>query len=396
MSSIIWSINKLHTWDKNPRGIHKDDFDRLKRLITKLGVFKPFVITKDGTVLGGNMRLKACIELGIKEVPVTIVDAPDEKTKVEYALADNDRVGYYEDQALAELIQSVDIDLGDFKVDIGQPLSLKDLLERFGPDTQEDTPPEVSSEPADSVRGGVYQLGSHRLMCGDATLIADMEVLMDKAKADLIFTDPPYNVDYEGYTDDALKIENDKMTPDDFKALLIESFENCNHVSKDGASMYVCHPSSQQIVFETCLNDAAYSVRNQIIWAKNTFAWGMGRYKYQHEPIFYCHKTGQSDVWFGDKTQSTLWQVNKPSAKKEHPTMKPIELVAHALKNSSKAGDVVLDPFGGSGSTMMAAEQTKRVSYTMELDPKYCDVIRKRYATFIGKGDTWQETTPKL
>lgn len=136
---------------------------------------------------------------------------------------------------------------------------------------------------------------------------------------------------------------------------------------------------------------------SSIIWAKNTFAWGMGRYKYQHEPIFYCHKTGQSDVWFGDKTQSTLWQVNKPSANKEHPTMKPIELVAHALKNSSKAGDIVLDPFGGSGSTMMAAEQTKRVSYTMELDPKYTDVIRRRYWKFVSGGEEgWKENTQRL
>lgn len=209
--------------------------------------------------------------------------------------------------------------------------------------------------------------------------------------ADMVFTDPPYNVDYEGYTDDALKIQNDKMSDQEFLGFLQACFANYHVATKSGASMYVCHPSSKQIIFEQSLNNAGFSVRNQIIWAKNTFAWGMGRYKYQHEPIFYCYKKGNSDAWYGDKSQSTLWQIDKPSANREHPTMKPIELCARAILNSSKSGDIVLDLFGGSGATLMACEQYSRACYLMELDPKYCDVIRKRYARSIGKEDLWQE-----
>jgi site-specific DNA-methyltransferase (adenine-specific) len=196
---------------------------------------------------------------------------------------------------------------------------------------------------------------------------------------------PPDNVDYEGYTEEKLTIQGDKMMPEQFQEFLESVFSSYICALKPGGSMYVCHPSSWQREFQGALELSDFEVRCQIIWAKNTFAWGFGRYKFQHEPIFYCHRKGQSDPWYGDKSQSTLWQEKKPAANRLHPTMKPVELIERALVNSSKAGDLVLDLFGGSGSTMIACEKMGRSSRLMELDPKYCDVIVKRWQDFTGK-----------
>jgi DNA modification methylase len=250
--------------------------------------------------------------------------------------------------------------------------------------TDEDEAPAVQ-EFALTEPGDLWILGHHRLLCGDSTSIDAVERLMDGQKADLVFTDPPYNVDYEGYTEEKLKIEGDKMSPEQFREFLGSVFSSYVWALKPGASMYVCHPSSWQREFQGALELSDFEVRCQIIWAKNTFAWGFGRYKFQHEPIFYCHRKGQSDPWYGDKSQSTLWQEKKPAANRLHPTMKPIELIERALTNSSKTGDLVLDLFGGSGSTMIASEKNRRHARLIELDPKYCDVIVRRWQEFTGK-----------
>jgi DNA modification methylase len=202
--------------------------------------------------------------------------------------------------------------------------------------------------------------------------------------ADLVFTDPPYNVDYEGYTEERLKLQGDRMSEAEFGLFLAAAFQSYRAVVKPGASLYVCHPSSWQREFQNALEGAGFEVRCQIIWAKNTFAWGFGRYKFQHEPMFYAHVAGQKDPWYGDKSQSTLWEERKPVANRLHPTMKPVELVERALLNSSKAGDVVVDLFGGSGSTMIACERRGRMSRVMELDPRYADVIVRRWQDYTG------------
>jgi DNA modification methylase len=224
-------------------------------------------------------------------------------------------------------------------------------------------------------------------MCGDSTMIDDVEKLMGGGKADMVFTDPPYNVDYEGYTEEKLTIQSDKMDKDAYFKFLCVVFARYRESIKDGASLYVCHASAWQKETELALNSVGIEMRCQIIWAKNTFGWGFGRYKFQHEPMFYAHVKDQSDAWYGDKTQSTLWNVNKPSKNKEHPTMKPLELIHIALKNSSKSGDMILDLFLGSGSTLMAAEQLGRSCYGMELDPRYSDVIIKRYCNLTGSNE---------
>jgi DNA modification methylase len=200
-----------------------------------------------------------------------------------------------------------------------------------------------------------------------------------------VFTDPPYNVSYEGYTEDRLTIKGDRMTAEQFCAFLATSFGNYRGIMKPGASLYVCHSSSWQREFQDALETAGFEVRCQIIWAKNTFAWGFGRYKFRHEPIFYAHVAGQSDAWYGDLTQSTLWEENKPAANRLHPTMKPSELIERALLNSSKTGDIVVDLFGGSGTTLIACERRGRAARLMETDPRYGDVICRRYQDYTGK-----------
>jgi DNA modification methylase len=250
--------------------------------------------------------------------------------------------------------------------------------------TDEDSIPELPETPV-SVTGDLWILGDHSLLVGDATRADNVAKLMAGAAADLIFTDPPYNVDYEGYTENRLKIKGDRMSDAEFKRFLESAFRSCRAAVKPGASLYVCHSSSWQREFQNALEMAGFEVRCQIIWAKNTFAWGFGRYKFQHEPMFYAHVAGQKDPWYGDKSQSTLWEEKKPSANRIHPTAKPVELVERALLNSSKAGDVVGDFFGGSGSTLIGCERRGRKARLMEIDPKYADCIVRRYQEYTGK-----------
>ena len=398
-------IKDLHNWDRNPRGVKKDDFERLKRLITKLGIFKPFIITEDGTVLGGNMRLLATKELieegklTITEVPVVVVDALTEERKIEYALADNDRVGYYEDQALAELITGIDIDLGDYKVDLGQPISLTKLLEQFGPDVEEDEAPEVSNEPAVSQLGEVYQLGRHRLMCGDATKIEDVEKLMDGKRADMVFTDPPYNVagESKNFASDVSKSMNDLkgsewdkgLKPDEFLNIL-PVFLNENSTIYIFTSHFLFGEIYSQL--KTWNDFVSYCVWNKPnpmpSLSKRHWTWNT-------ELCVYAVRGNHTFNFPNGEHALSGWITNKKSDG-THPTQKPIELCVNPITRSSKQDDVVLDLFGGSGSTLIACEQTNRICYMMELDPKYCDVIRKRYAKFIGNEEQWETTTPLI
>lgn len=382
-------ISTLREWDKNPRSITKDGFERLKKQIQKLGQYKPLLITEDGTVIGGNMRLKAYHELGVEDLWVSVVNPKDENEKLEYALSDNDRAGFYDDDLLANLIPEYpEFDWSSYSVDLKEPINLQDLLDRFAP-VEEDEAPEVSDEPAVSEYGKVYQLGRHRLMCGDSASLDDVKKLMNGQTADMVFTDPPYGVDYEGKTKDKLKIQND-TTPDIFREALV----NLAVVAKLGASFYVCCPPGNNFKSFLLPFEDECHLSATIIWVKNSMVLGHGDYHYQHEPILYGWLKRGVHQFYGDRTQTTIWQIDRPTVSKEHPTMKPLKLVSKAIGNSSKQDDIILDVFGGSGSTLIACEQTNRICYMMELDPKYCDVIRKRYAKFIGKEDSWQTETP--
>jgi len=278
--------------------------------------------------------------------------------------------------------QEYDLDLIGFDdEELARLLAGQDAQEGL---TDEDAVPEITEEPV-TMAGDLWLLGEHRLLCGDATKRTDVDRLMDGDAADLVFTDPPYNVDYEGYTEEKLKIKGDRMSDADFKQFLESAFQSCRTVVKTGASVYVCHSSSWQREFQNALEVAGFEVRCQIIWAKNTFAWGFGRYKFQHEPIFYAHVAGQKDAWYGDKSQSTVWSEKKPAANRIHPTAKPVELVERALVNSSKAGDIVVDLFGGSGSTLIGCQRRGRKARLMEIDPKYAECIVVRWQEYSGK-----------
>jgi len=279
--------------------------------------------------------------------------------------------------------------------ELARLLAVQDATEGL---TDEDAVPDLPETPA-SALGDLWLLGEHKLLVGDATIDSDADKLMAGAAADLVFTDPPCNVDYEGYTEERLKIKGDSMSDAEFKRFLESAFRSCRTAVKPGASLYVCHSSSWQREFQNALEAAGFEIRCQIVWAKNTFAWGFGRYKFQHEPLFYAHVAGEKDPCYGDKSQSTLWQENKPAANRIHPTAKPVELVERALLNSCKAGDVVADLFGGSGSTPIACERRNRKARLMEIDPRYADCIVRRYQEYTGKqavlegdGRTFEQT----
>ena len=397
MEIQTWPIDRLVLYVRNPR---KNDaaVDQMCGSIGEFGFKIPVLARSDGEVVDGHLRLKAAKKLGITEVPVMLCDEWSPAQVKAFRLMVNRSVGWaaWDEELLSlELLElkesGFDLSLTGFD---GNEL---DALLAIPDDKDADEVPQLPENPV-SLAGDLWILGDHKLWVGDATATANVTSLMAGESADLVFSDLPYNVDYEGYTNEKLKIQGDRMGPEQFQNFLASSFESFRIAIKPGASLYICHSSSQQREFQAALEGAGFSVRCQIIWAKNTFAWGFGRYKFQHEPIFYCHVAGQKDPWYGDKSQSTLWQENKPAANRLHPTMKPVELIERALVNSSKAGDIVLDLFGGAGSTLMGCERKGRTARLMEIDPKYCDVIVKRWQEYTAKqgvldadGSTFEE-----
>lgn len=440
-------LTALQEWDKNPRNINSTDFARLKYQIEHLGMYKPLLAMPDGeffVVLGGNMRLKAIKEIGAESVWISEINFQQndqqlwqayvngveqpkrfqskEDGMMEYALSDNDRAGYYDDDLLANLIPGLNVDWNQYAADLHPPTNMQELIDKFQ-EAEEDEAPEASTETPISKPGEIYQLGEHKLMCGDATNPEHVSKLME-VPADLIFTDPPYNVNYKGQGKETSNtIKNDNMDEAKFRQFLTESFKNMRANSRDNTPAYICYASSTHREFEDSLNAAEYEVRNQIIWVKKVASMGWGDYRWKHEPILYVKPKGGSPEFFGDRDQytewsqeltdeellklirkiivkdesggSTVWRLHRDSDYK-HPTQKPLQLIVIALKNSSTPGDIVMDLFGGSGSTLIACEQTGRKARMMELDPKYADVIRKRYAKYLKQEERWQELTPVI
>jgi DNA modification methylase len=384
-----WSLEKLIPYARNPRTHSGAQIAQIAASIAAFGFNNPILVDTKAGIIAGHGRLLAARKLQLQEVPVIVLDHLSEAQKRAYILADNQlalNAGWDEDLLRLELAalqdEDFNLDLIGFEdEELARLLAAQDAVAGL---TDEDAVPDLPQTPV-SVLGDLWCLGEHKLLVSDATNRADVERLMAGIAADLVFTDPPYNVDYEGYTKDRLKIKSDRMSDAEFKQFLEASFRSCRTAVKPGASLYVCHSSSWQREFQNALEAAGFEVRCQIIWAKNTFAWGFGRYKFQHEPLFYCHVAGQKDPWYGDKSQSTLWEEKKPAANRIHPTAKPVELIERALLNSSNAGDVVADLFGGSGSTLIACERQKRKARLMEIDPKYADVIVRRFQDYTGK-----------
>jgi DNA modification methylase len=384
-----WPLEKLIPYARNPRTHSDAQVAQIAASIAAFGFNNPILVDTKAGIIAGHGRLLAARKLQLAEVPVIVLDHLTEAQKRAYILADNQlalNAGWDDVLLAAELaaLQQEDFDvslIGFEDEELARLLAAQDTADGL---TDEDAVPELPETPI-SVIGDLWILGDHRLLVGDATDVDAVATLMAGGAADLVFTDPPYNVDYEGYTEERLKIKGDRMSDSDFKRFLERAFHSYRTVVKPGASVYVCHSSSWQREFQNALELAGFEVRCQIIWAKNTFAWGFGRYKFQHEPIFYAHVAAQKDAWYGDKSQSTLWQEKKPAANRIHPTAKPVELVERALLNSSKAGDIVADLFGGSGSTLIGCERRGRHARLMEIDPKYADCIIRRYQEYTGK-----------
>ena len=387
-----WPITRLIPRITNPRTHTPEQVAQIAASIREFGWTNPVLVGADNDVIAGHARLLAARQLGMAEVPVIQLGHLSEAQRRALVIADNQltiNAGWSEETLRIELqaLQEADFDLTLVGFDEDELARLLAAEEATSGLTDEDAVPEVLEAPI-SVAGDLWRLGQHVLLVGDATNEADVARLMNGAAADLVFIDPPYNCDYQGYTEEHLTIQGDRMSGAEFKQFLEAAFLSCRAVIKPGASLYVCHSSSWQREFQNALEAAGFEVRCQIIWAKNTFAWGFGRYKFRHEPIFYAHVAGHSDLWYGDKSQSTLWEENKPAANRLHPTMKPVELIERALLNSSKAGDVVVDLFGGSGSTLIACERRGRAAWLMELDRRYADVICRRYQEYVGKPAT--------
>jgi hypothetical protein len=367
-------ISKVVPWDKNPRGIKTKDFDRLKKQILKLGDYKPLIAYKENghyVVLGGNMRIRAYKELGLQEVNVSVVDAPTEAKKIEYALSDNDRVGYYEEEALAELVYPhiKDIDLSEFKVDIGEPIDLKQVVERYGPDIDDgaDEVPEVDDTPAVTKTGDLFTLGRHRVMCGDSTKAEDVARLMRGKKADLCLADPPYGI---GGT---VSKKNKYSLYDDTKENLIKVI---------GGFL----PLAQTISQLTVLTPGNGNVR---LYPNETWmmAWFMAAGSGRGPWGFCCW---QPILCYGADPKLKNGLGCHPDAvgglaqmeQLDHPCAKPMKFWGWLMERVSADGQLVYDPFLGSGTTLIAAEKLNRTCYGMEIDPKYCDVIIKRYCDY--------------
>ena len=366
--------------------------DKNKSLINKslkeCGAGRSIVIDNDGEIIAGNGLYEQAQKLNIPTkiietdgselvvVKRTDLKTGDEKRK-QLAIMDNSTSDSSEFD-LESLQADFDVEqLQDWGLDV-EFESLEEEQEII----EDEVPEEVETK---CKLGDIWQLGSHRLMCGDSTSITDVEKLMNGQKADLLLTDPPYNVNYEGKTKDKLKIENDKMEDGNFREFLKDAFATADAVMKSGAVFYIWHADSEGYNFRGACKDVGWQVRQCLIWNKNTMVMGRQDYHWKHEPCLYGWKDGASHLWASDRKQTTVIDFNKPSRNGEHPTMKPVGLFDYQIKNNTKGGDIVLDLFGGSGTTIIACEQNKRIGYSMELDPKYCDVILQRWENFTGK-----------
>lgn len=330
---------------------------------------------------------------------VSVVDL-DETQEKALNLALNKTGGAWDEEKLAKLLAEVQQHLDDIEVTGFGANEVQALLEQLLESVQEDSDaitPEPSVDPI-TQPGDLWQLGRHRLLCGDATRSQDYERLLDGKSVAMVFTDPPYNVDYTGKTRRALKIENDKMNDEDFAVFLFEAFTQMRLATRVGGAVYVCHADTEGTVFRMQFENAGWLLKQCLIWVKNSLVMGRQDYQWQHEPILYGWKPGGNHFWYGGRNQTTVWNIARPQANKEHPTMKPVSLVRLAVENSSIIGDAVLDPFGGSGTTLIAAEESGRCAYLMEIDPRYCDVIIARWERLTGqravKIDGW--TTNKV
>lgn len=395
------ALGELKKLPNNPRTIKKDDMERLKKSIKDNPDYfeaRPIILsnrTGELVILAGNQRYEAAKALGLDKVPTFLLEGLTEAREREIIIRDNVSNGEWDMDALANEWDTQE--LTDWGVDINWDEPEQEVIEDEAPEVNE-------NEPAKSKLGEVYHLGNHRLMCGDSTDAGNVAILMDGQKADLWLTDPPYNVEIVGGSHGesveerkkkgALTIQNDKMENEEFSDFLHKAFEAANMALKEGGAFYVWYASREVINFQSALEDSGLSVKQELIWNKNSLVMGRQDYQWKHEPCLYGWKEGASHSWYGDRKQTTIIDFDRPSKSEDHPTMKPVGLFSYQIQNSTKPNELVLDTFGGSGTTLIACEQLGRKCYMMELDPKYCDVIRKRYWKLkTGSEEGWEDGT---
>jgi DNA modification methylase len=392
MKIEIVNIESIQPYINNPRKLKDSAIDKVAKSIKEFGFRQPIVVDANRIIVVGHTRYRASKKLGLKEVPITVADNLTQEQINAYRIADNrtNEEAEWDIDLLKTEIK--ELELADFNLDLTgfDEDQLNDFLfeEKEGL-TDEDATPEPPEEPISKL-GDIWKLGKHKLICGDSTAEDTFKNLFNDNKADLIFTDPPYNVDYSGRGENNLgKIKNDNMSENDFIDFLYKNFNLMSDYLKSLGCIYVCHPDSQskpKIAFE--LNfEKFFKKSSTIIWDKGNAGMGWQDYRSQHEPILYGWKEGQGKHnFYGDRKNTSIWNVKRDSvAGYKHPTQKPVALSQKAVLNNSKEDDIVFDSFLGSGSTLIACEKTNRKCYGIELDPKYCDVIVKRWEQFTGK-----------
>lgn len=406
------SLESLHPYEKNARAHGKEDLKAIIASIQDFGFNDPIGVWNN-TIVEGHGRWLAAKEIGMETVPVIRLDELTDEQRKAYALAHNKTAelsNWDFDVLAAELKDISEFDMSQFGFDMSA------VGEEEG-EVQDDNFTEELPKSATTRLGDIFKMGGHYLICGDSTKPETIQKLLQGQQVDLLLTDPPYNVDYVGKTKDALKIENDKKTDSDFHQLLVDAFRAADYGMKPGAAFYIWHADSEGYNFRGACREIGWQVRQCLVWNKNTFVLGRQDYQWKHEPCLYGWKDGAAHYFVDDRTQSTVFEdkgndidhmkkeemkallkeifedkvsttvleEDKPSRSAEHPTMKPIKLLARQIKNSSKPGENVLDIFGGSGSTLITCEQLGRHCFTVELDPKYCDIIIKRWEDFTGQ-----------
>jgi len=397
-------INSLIPYARNARTHSEAQIAQIAGSIKEFGFTNPVLIDKDNGIIAGHGRVAAARKLNLSQVPCIRLEHLSETQRKAYILADN-RIalnsGWEADLLSVEMAELKDlgINLESLGFDSDEIDALLNKIEPTAGLTDEDEAPEVQ-EQAVTKPGDIWVMGNHRLMCGDSTNIQAMETLTGGQLVDMWLTDPPYNVAYEGKTKDALKIQNDSMDDDQFRQFLRDAYVAADAVMKPGAVFYIWHADSEGYNFRGAAKDANWTVRQCLIWKKQTMVMGRQDYHWKHEPCLYGWKDGAGHLWAADRKQTTILEFDRPSRNAEHPTMKPVALFEYQMLNNTKGGDIILDSFGGSGTTLIAAEKNGRVSRLMELDPKYCDVIVKRWQQFTGKkaileqtGQTYEELT---
>lgn len=370
----------------NPRKkLKKGDkeYEKIKQSLLKFGYVDPIIVNEDLTVIGGHQRLTVLKDLDYETAKCVIVDLPKEDEKA-LNIALNKITGQWDEALLADLL--LDLQESDFNLDLTgfEPPEIDDILSNVHDKELSEDEFDVEEElkkPTVSRHGDIWQLGKHRVICGDSTKAETYKQLLNDRKANLVVTDPPYNVDVE---ETAGKILNDNMSDGDFYQFLLSMFTQVENHMEDNASIYVFHADTEGLNFRKAFKDAGFYLSGCCIWKKNSLVLGRSPYQWQHEPCLYGWKKKGKHQWFSDRKQTTIWEYDRPKSSKDHPTMKPIQLMAYPIQNSSMRGTIVLDPFLGSGSTLIAADQTGRVCYGIELDEKFVDVIVKRYIEVTG------------